>query len=324
VLVVGRPLVTIHWMENTVSGFRHAGCDACAFSTRGPKGLKRAAFKLAGAVGRTEAALRGALARTLAGFRPDLVFFVAPFHAPSGLIDVAREAPERPLLAGWVGDRFGPEAAQRAGRFDRLHYADTGFLAEAERLGFPPGRYLPLAAHPDFMHPREGARREGVVFVASATPGRVDLLKHLERRIDVYGDGWGPSRRALGRHAVRARRLHHRDLAALYSAHAAALNICNELNVVNGLNHRSFEPAACGTPVLHDALPDLERCFEPGKEVLVYGDVEELAALWDRVQADPAFARGVGEAARRRVLAEHTYAHRARAVLADLALGGRP
>nr|WP_274708799.1 glycosyltransferase [Variovorax sp. S12S4] len=62
-------------------------------------------------------------------------------------------------------------------------------------------------------------------------------------------------------------------------------------------------------------LPD-HRCvgghrafLEPGKEVLVAADGEEVAAHVR--QLDAASARRIGEAAYRRVLAEHTYAHRA-------------
>ena len=95
------------------------------------------------------------------------------------------------------------------------------------------------------------------------------------------------------------------------------LNVRNELNVFEGLNQRSFEPAACGTAVIHDDLADLARCFESGKEVLVFRDGQELQEICERVRRDPALALRVGAAALARVRAEHTCAHRAQTILRD-------
>ena len=96
------------------------------------------------------------------------------------------------------------------------------------------------------------------------------------------------------------------------------LNVRNEANVEHGLNQRSFEPLACGAVVLNDDLPDLPLCFEPGREILVYQDREELNALAARVRREPAFGSRIAEAGRRRVLAEHTYSHRVQTILKDL------
>ena len=49
--------------------------------------------------------------------------------------------------------------------------------------------------------------------------------------------------------------------------------------------------------------------LEPGREVLVAKDGAEVAELMRSLDAER--ARGMGQEARRRVLAEHTYAHRA-------------
>jgi spore maturation protein CgeB len=76
------------------------------------------------------------------------------------------------------------------------------------------------------------------------------------------------------------------------------------------LNQRHFDPYLAATPVVSDDLPDLTRCFDPGTEVLVYRDAEELNELYARLRRDPGFAAAIGERGRRRVLAEHTYAHR--------------
>ena len=80
--------------------------------------------------------------------------------------------------------------------------------------------------------------------------------------------------------------------------------------MVNGLNQRSFEPYGCKTPVVHDAVSDVARCFEPGKEILVYRDTDELNAIYERLLKDQAYREKIGKAGHERVKASHTYQHR--------------
>ena len=105
-----------------------------------------------------------------------------------------------------------------------------------------------------------------------------------------------------------------REVHGLYAGHLAALNVRNELNVVSGLNQRNFDPCVTATPIVAEAQADLAACFDPGAEVLVYRDVEELNEIHRRLLADPREATRIGLAGRARLLADHTYAHRLRAM----------
>jgi spore maturation protein CgeB len=78
---------------------------------------------------------------------------------------------------------------------------------------------------------------------------------------------------------------------------------------------RLFEAAACGAPVLSDTWEGLDSFFEPGAEILLADSTGAAVAALD---LDPGETARVGEAARRRVLAEHTSAHRAAELLALL------
>jgi spore maturation protein CgeB len=72
---------------------------------------------------------------------------------------------------------------------------------------------------------------------------------------------------------------------------------------------RLFEAAACGTPIISDRWPGLEHFFEPGREVLLARhDRDTLAFLRDMSDDD---RNAIGLAGRRRVLQEHSSAHRA-------------
>jgi spore maturation protein CgeB len=72
---------------------------------------------------------------------------------------------------------------------------------------------------------------------------------------------------------------------------------------------RIFEAAGAGACLVTDAWQGIEHFLEPEREVLVARDGADVA---DQVRSlTAARARAIGEAARRRVRAHHTYAHRA-------------
>src|SRR5581483_570273 len=83
---------------------------------------------------------------------------------------------------------------------------------------------------------------------------------------------------------------------------------------------RPFELAATGAAVVSNPHAGLERWFEPGEEIVVVGDPREALAAYRELLGDPAQAEAMGARARERVLDEHTYAHRARQLLALLGL----
>jgi spore maturation protein CgeB len=84
---------------------------------------------------------------------------------------------------------------------------------------------------------------------------------------------------------------------------------------------RLFEAAACGVPILSDTWEGLDAFFAPGEEILAAATTDEALAALDR---DDAELRRVAQAARERVLAEHTSEHRARELITILQSAGRP
>jgi spore maturation protein CgeB len=78
---------------------------------------------------------------------------------------------------------------------------------------------------------------------------------------------------------------------------------------------RLFEAAACGAPLLTDWWDGLTDFFEPGSEILVAGNSAEVAAALE--WSDQNLIR-LGQAARDRVLSQHTAGHRAVQLVANL------
>jgi len=72
---------------------------------------------------------------------------------------------------------------------------------------------------------------------------------------------------------------------------------------------RVFEAAGAGACVITDYWEGIETFFEPGFEILVAHNAEEIVDLMRTV--DAGLARDMGESMRRRALMEHTYAQRA-------------
>lgn len=78
---------------------------------------------------------------------------------------------------------------------------------------------------------------------------------------------------------------------------------------------RLFEAAACGTAIISDVWEGLDAFFTPGQEIFAAKDTETVLAALDLTDAE---IRRVAEAARERVLAEHTSEHRSRELISVL------
>lgn len=320
ILLLGKRGSLVLWLENLHRACIRLGHAAQVFAINGDSLGSRLRVKWQG---RDSASADWMLARfeqTLARFRPDLVLAAGVFGVPPAYYRTLQAMARRPLIAGLVGDRFPADSRERANACDRLYFTDTRFFHDAEAAGFTTtGCYLPLAVDPELFAPGPAARHPEMLFIASRTPFREAVVRGLDSSALIIGTDWSGLARD-GIHRVQNQKIGRNHLIRFYQRHQAVLNVRNEANVEHGLNQRSFEPLACGALVLNDDLPDLPLCFDPGREILVYRDADELNVLAERVRRDRAFAVGVAEAGRRRVLAEHTYGHRVRVILNDLNL----
>ena len=130
-----------------------------------------------------------------------------------------------------------------------------------------------------------------------------------EANFALGGEGWGdkpmPENVSYLGHVPTAK--HN----ALNASARLVLNIHRESMVENGWSPatRMFEAAGAASCQVTDAMPGIEDFFTPGEEILVAQNGEDVARLVREVS--DADARRIGEAARKRALAEHTYAARA-------------
>lgn len=307
VYVLGKLGSIVHWAEDAIAGFSVAGHQALFGVTRNPA-LHPALDRLL--LARWTGAPRIArILRGIARFQPDLILAIGPYSMELPILQQVAALPARPPLIGWVGDLFPPESRASAALLDAVAYTDTGLMDLHHRLAFPcSAAWVPHAANPRLAGAASATRDPRMAFVANPTPHRRAMIGAMRSPMCLYGPGWTAFAGAA--HDIQARRIGLAELATIYRSHRAVLNIRNEGNVLVGLNQRHFDPYLAATPVLADDQADLERCFAPGIEMLVYRNAEGLNEHYDRLRADPQHAAAIGAAGRRRVLAEHTYAHR--------------
>ncbi len=304
VLLFGKTRNVARLVEDPAEDLRLAGHSVSVFPYRATKLTKTLEpWLLSERLGVPLATL---LQRRIDAFGPDLIVAFGPFHwLPPAIFGRLRN---RPPMVAWIGDLFGAEMAATAALFDIVAYTDTGMLERHDQFGFTSvGTYLPLAATRGAI--ARGERQPSLAFVASATAHRRTLLAQVRQPIALFGPDW-PKAPELAHHQRDGRKIGGTELARIYASHLGALNIRHEHNVINGLNQRHFAPYIVGTPVVADAQGDIERCFDPGREIFIYRDAEDLNALQAELRADPGKAAQVGLAGQRRVLAEHTYTHR--------------
>jgi spore maturation protein CgeB len=182
----------------------------------------------------------------------------------------------------------------------------------------------PASHHP--VPPREQFACD-LLFVGNRLPDREARVECFffdavrrdpERAYLLAGSGWEERAAGVG----NLRYLGHVAPGAhnaLNCSARAVLNVSRESMAANGFSPatRVFEAAGAGACLITDAWEGIELFLEPGSEVLLARDGAEVAAHVQQLTSER--ARAIGEAARARVLREHTYAHRAAEVEALLA-----
>lgn len=207
-----------------------------------------------------------------------------------------------------------------------LYLSFTGgpMLTRIERrLGARAARPLYCSADPRVHLPARTPPRWDLGYVGTYSADRQPALDRLlleparrrpDARLVVAGPQYPPGL-AWPSNVARVDHLAPSDHAAFYAAQRFTLNVTRADMVRAGWSPsvRLFEAGACATPVITDRWAGLETFFAPGREILVAAGTADVLAWLDGLPDEA--RRAIGERARRRVLAEHTAAHRAEALV---------
>lgn len=125
---------------------------------------------------------------------------------------------------------------------------------------------------------------------------------------------------ALGDEGWQAVTPHHgpfvhyeQELAAHYRNCPVNLNLTS-IQMATAVNQRVFDCPAAGGFLLTDAQQDIASLFDSGSEMVCFSTLDECEALMGHYLAHPEERKALVDRARARVLAEHTYEHRLRAI----------
>jgi spore maturation protein CgeB len=204
----------------------------------------------------------------------------------------------------------------------QLYLSFTGgpILERLEReYGSPMARALYCSVDPDLYYPEVRPSRWDLGYMGTFSEDRQPALTRFlidtaqawpEGRFVVAGPQYPKSIR-WPRNVHRIQHLPPARHRGFYNAQHFTLNLTRADMIAAGFSPsvRLFEAAACGAPIISDQWDGLETLFQPGQEILIARTGQEVVQ-W--VRDMPSWERvALGARARRRVLAEHTAAHRA-------------
>lgn len=287
-----------------------------------------------GGTDRVAADLRVAVDAT----RPRLAFFV--LHEEELLPELIQEFTDRPGLTtyNWFCDdhwRFDDFSRRYAPMFDFVSTTDRNAIPKYQAIGIEP-ILTQWAANPHLYRPTGGAPRLDATFIGQRYGDRPWLVRRLDRAgIDV--EAWGPR--------WPAGRLSFDEMVSVFSESRVNLNLTAASNdpsvnrYVRGLINRTYPPAlhwisrrldqikgrtfeipACGGFQLTSEVENLDSFFDVGDEVAVFSSPAELVEQTRRYLADDRERDRVARAGYERVLAEHTYERRFRAIFERMGL----
>lgn len=173
----------------------------------------------------------------------------------------------------------------------------------------------PATHHPVALQPRF----EGTLgFLGNRLPDREERVDEFflkparlltERRFVLGGSGWGDKSTSSNVNYVG--HVYTGEHNAFNCTPLAVLNIHRESMARYGFSPatRIFEAAGAGACIITDAFEGVETFLTPGHEILVAHSGAEVARYLESLTEER--ARQIGQNAQRRVLRDHTYAHRA-------------
>ncbi|USI73855.1 CgeB family protein [Sphingomonas morindae] len=201
-----------------------------------------------------------------------------------------------------------------------IYFSFTGgpTLARIEaEFGAPAARALYCSVDPALYPPPAPGTRKlwDLSYLGTYSPDRQPTLERLliaparanpGLRCVVAGPQY-PSDIDWPDNVARIEHLPPAEHAAFYGASRFTLNVTRADMIAAGWSPsvRLFEAAACGTPIISDIWDGIEQLFTPDAEIILARSGAEVEAA---LAGD---AEALGRAARARVMAAHTAAHRA-------------
>ncbi|MXQ11447.1 glycosyltransferase [Microvirga makkahensis] len=195
-----------------------------------------------------------------------------------------------------------------------------------DQYGSPAARALYCSVDPELYPVLDREKRWDLSYLGTYSPDRQPTLERLlieparrtpHLRFVVAGPQY-PSDIAWPGNVERIDHVPPREHPAFYAASRFTLNVTRADMIRAGYSPsvRLFEAAACGTPIISDTWDGIGTLLAPGSEIVLArnsDDVVQVLEGWDESRRDR-----MGQASRKRILSDHTAAHRAASMEQDL------
>lgn len=195
----------------------------------------------------------------------------------------------------------------------------NAYIARGARACVPIYNALdPLTHHPV---PSDGAFSADISFLGNRLPDREARFEEFflkaarmcpDKIFLLGGSGWDD--KPMPSNVKYAGHVFTHQHNAFNCTPLTVLNISRDSMASYGFSPatRVFEAAGAGACLITDRWEGVEAFFEPGKEILVADNAEDVAT--QLAELTPVAAKAIGDAALKKVLNKHTYAQRAELV----------
>ncbi|WP_169713575.1 CgeB family protein [Paludifilum halophilum] len=275
---------------------------------------------------------RRKLMRKIRSFQPDVAVIFG--HDNHDLLPQLRKSGA--VVGLWVvNDPYSLENYRwKVPHYDFMVTQESGCVPFYRRMKVP-CIHLPLATNPDVYSPQSvsGPYRSEICFVGNGWPTRIRFFDELtpyllDKKFILVGKKWeGLKQYGRLKSNILNRTVSPKEAAKYYNGAKVVLNIHRANNDVdkNPLllpahtpNNRTFDIAACRSFQLLDCRRDLNRFYDPEKEIVCFQGIGDLKEKIDRYLVQDEERERIAVEGYRRTIREHTYDARLESFLDQL------
>ncbi|CAK7033141.1 MAG: hypothetical protein DELT_00444 [Desulfovibrio sp.] len=265
---------------------------------------------------------------TVESFEPDLVLCMA--QAPMSRQGLTKLRKDGVTTAMWFVEDYRLFTYWRAFApfYDVFAVIQKEpFLSELAANGVANALYLPLAADPAVHTPLTLTDEEKQLFGADLSfmgagyPNRRAAFKQLAQYgLKIWGTEWEDEPLLEPLVQMQGKRIGTEDAVRIFNAAAINLNLHSSVNPEEAVSHgdfvnpRTFEIAACGAFQLVDSRTLMPELFNEG-DLATFDSMHDLEEKIAYFRNNPEERAVYAARGRERVLRDHTYAARMRALL---------
>ncbi len=269
-----------------------------------------------------------ALIKKISDFRPQFILVIKGDRIPLEIIREIKGKFKIPVANYWIDDPDSIDVSQKISpNFDYFFTNDPDAVQVHKESGCPHVRFLSFGFLPDLHKKIQLSEEEykeyesDVCFAGSVSEGRIKVLEELSnfnlkiwspRYVYSFKEEYQIEKSKLPTSSplyskFTDRAVWNEELVKVYNASKIVLNIHSPQTVPI---MRDFEVTGCGAFLMTDKARSLETMFNPGEEIIIYKNIEELKDLVKFYLSNSSGREEIARKGNLRAHRDHTYAKR--------------